>query len=689
MAKRPRGKTAEKLKKRAKARTTLEESLLGSSWQTLNPDQEASLDLNEEEKENEYERRPRKFTHLEEESIERLPIKQGSSIKRVMDRRIKKEDESSEDEEANEDHDSDNADEEESNSEEIEDDSNDKDIQGNYLSDKQIVLNTKEFIADCAEKLNEDSEENIAKLRELRQYYFKTKCVNAKRILLLSMIPIFRSLIPGYRIRELTESEKSQKLSKDVKKLRNFEETLVANYRAYIDILKNVCKRARKEEDQNSAKAVLGQTAVKSACELLESVSYFNFRNDLIEIIVTRLSSRRIDEAFNRCIITIEKVFDFDEEGQVSFDIVRILTRMIKARHYKIEESILNCFLHLRLLTELSAKADLQKVDHLGDSGDMPKKIRKKDRVHLTKKQRKERRENKMIELELQRAETSVSSEERERLQGETLKLVFILYFNILKERVSNLIGVTLEGLAKFAHLINADLFGDILEVVRELIQQRQQIVNSDGSYYFNEATTRESLLCIATAFALLSGQAGESMNLDLSFFTSHFYSALYSIALNPDIEFSHKTLRLDDPLENHHVPSIRNRVNMSTETELIVRICEAIFFRQRASGRIRIQAFAKRLMISSLQMPEKSCIATLMTLDKMLKKYSVVASLFSSEDRISNGIYHMDVDDPDHSNPEAATIWETVLLEKHYSPAVAKAAGMVASLGQRELKRK
>jgi nucleolar complex protein 3 len=236
--------------------------------------------------------------------------------------------------------------------------------------------------------------------------------------------------------------------------------------------------------------------------------------------------------------------------------------------------------------------------------------------------------------------------------------------------------GVTLEGLAKFAHLINAEFFGDLLVVLRELVQERQQTLGQDGhAVEFKDTTTREALLCIVTAFALLQGQVGESMNIDLSFFVSHFYSTLYSLALNPDIEFSNKTLRLDDPLStNNSVNTLhtKNNVNISTEMEMVIRVFESIFFVQKSVSKLKVQAFTKRLSISSLHFPEKSTIAALKILDKLSKKFSVVNELYSVEDRVANGLYRMDVDIPEHSNPEAATIWETAILGNHYSPGVA-----------------
>jgi nucleolar complex protein 3 len=175
------------------------------------------------------------------------------------------------------------------------------------------------------------------------------------------------------------------------------------------------------------------------------------------------------------------------------------------------------------------------------------------------------------------------------------------------------------------------------------------------------------------TAFALLDGQAGETMNLDLSFFVNHFYSALYALALNPDVELSHRTLRLDDPLELDVAK--RPAVNISTEMEMVIRIFESIFLRRGNKSRLRAEAFGKRLATGSLHLPEKSTIASLKIFHKMMTKFGGVKSLFSTDDRVANGVYHPEADVPEHSNPEAATIWETALLEKHYSPKVSQAA--------------
>ena len=69
-------------------------------------------------------------------------------------------------------------------------------------------------------------------------------------------------------------------------------------------------------------------------------------------------------------------------------------------------------------------------------------------------------------------AEGEVNTEERERNMTETLKLLFALYFRIIKlDYRTPLLPPALEGLARFAHLVNVDFFRDLLEVLKGIIK--------------------------------------------------------------------------------------------------------------------------------------------------------------------------------------------------------------------------
>lgn len=709
MPKRARGRKETRLKKLAAQRESLDSSLSKSGWSSLG----AQADEDEDE-EFDYEQ-PRKFQVVDDEDqVERLPLKtQSGQVVRVVGKKVKKapvepetESESESESEAEEDQSEDEPQQPEEDKEEFIDEST-----VSQATVQAAVLKLQEEIADMAESLTEDPETNIGYLRQLRELYKKQKYVRAKQIALLAMVPIFKNLIPGYRIRPLTELEQKEKVSKDVRNLRAFEQGLLANYHLYVTLLQDLAKKGKGTSATYTA-STMADTAISAAAELVESVPHFNYRTELVTILVSRVvisTNKSYDElpaAFKRVIQCMCNVFAADEEGQVTFDFIKLLSKAAKAKKYKLHESLITSLLHLRLLGELTSQADLERVQKMKYIKPETK-IKKKDRVHLSKTQRKARKEQKAIDLEMMKAEHAVSAEERERLQAETLKMVFVLYFNILKERSQNntsnskkLIGATLEGLAKFSHLVNADLFGDLLEVVRELVLERQKrlVVDSQTStetYETRESLTREALLCVITAFALLLGQdnapamlrISDSMNLDLSFFINHLYSSLYALALNPDIEFSHKTLRLDDPLKSadnetgstsatyYKNNGGKNRVNISTEMEMLIRAFEFVFFRQRNVSPIRVKAFAKRIAVMSLQLPERSCLAALRVLDKMIQRFSGVKAMFSSEDKVLNGVYNYSTDDIEQSNADTASIWETVLLAKHYSPMVVKAA--------------
>lgn len=91
----------------------------------------------------------------------------------------------------------------------------------------------------------------------------------------------------------------------------------------------------------------------------------------------------------------------------------------------------------------------------------------------------------------------------------ETLKLLFALYFRILKNpRPTPLLPAVLHGIAKFAHLVNIDFFKDLMQVLKDLISQETYQASNPIDELSNDVKSiHHRLLCIATAFELLSGQ--------------------------------------------------------------------------------------------------------------------------------------------------------------------------------------
>lgn len=573
------------------------------------------------------------------------------------------------------------------------------------VSIRQQILEAKEELARLAGLMNENSEENASAFRAMGEIA-RSANSTIKNLALVTQLAVFKDVIPGYRIRPISKTDMAEKLSKEVRRLRAFEQALVGSYQTYVKELK---KSARYSiGDGFKGQPTSGDVAISCACALLLAVPHFNFRGELIEILANKIRARKIDANFHRCIKAIVTLFRDDEDGTASLDVVLVLTRMIKARNYHVDESVLNTFLHLRLLSEFSSKASRTKVDK--PSGGKPVKSKKEFR---TKKQRKQLKELKAVEKDFEVADAIVGHEQRDKMQAEMLKLVFVTYFRILKSRSPALMGAVLEGLAKYAHLINQDFFGDLLEALKDLINSADSALAPNPNDEVEEETAdireeqgeatpssltsptassiRSSLLCINTAFALLAGQdaakSAQSLNLDLTFFTTHLYKTLHTLSLYPDLELSSNQsrrpqLRLPDPhseISSHPSPpslSDHTNVNLQTTPALLLTALNYILT-PRSTPPLRVAAFTKQLLTTSLNLPEKSSAAVLALVEKVLKTHGrKLSGLWNTEERKGDGVFDPWRGDVEGSNPFAATVWEGELLRLHFSPRVRDGVG-------------
>lgn len=58
-----------------------------------------------------------------------------------------------------------------------------------------------------------------------------------RKLTILSQLAVFKDVIPGYRIRPLTEKEKADKVSQMVQRTRDWEQGLVGTYQSYLRTL--------------------------------------------------------------------------------------------------------------------------------------------------------------------------------------------------------------------------------------------------------------------------------------------------------------------------------------------------------------------------------------------------------------------------------------------------------------------
>ncbi|EPY51124.1 Noc2p-Noc3p complex subunit Noc3 [Schizosaccharomyces cryophilus OY26] len=618
---------------------------------------------NDSDQEQDYELRPRAISSWNMTDSNRLPIKTKEGLLHAVKEDATQAEGNGKEEEEEEKEDSPEG---EGQGEEIkeEDPSKDTSVEEPQLSPKQQIQLDKEVLASLAQKLLEEPEDSLHVFKSIFEK-FQSPLITIKKLSLLTALAVFQDLIPGYRIRPLSEEEQSTKLSKEVAQRWSYEQTFLKYYMRFIEILESILKSYASLE--NDVEKSLYEVAVRCVSRLIEHVPHFNYHDKLLTLAVQQISHKSKRNSFDLFINSLTAILKEDNLGRVSLDCVKLLSKMFKHRNYDVLPEVYDLFLHIQVLSDMELK----------DSSEERSKIkkRKQDRPHLNKKARKTLKETKEIEKEMKEAEAVISAEDRERYQNEVLKTVFLTYFKTLQAR-SKLLGNALEGLARLSHLINVEFFGDLLQVLRELVSDDNMLL-AEGKPAVQ--STREALLTVSTAFEIASAPGVNKLNLDLdlSIFIQRLYRLILPFSLNPDADLSYKVNRLRDP----DAPSKKNVVNASTQMEMLLKCYQSFFFKSKSVSSTRLAAFSKRLAISSLQLPEHSSTAAIALLARLVSRYTKLHRMFTSEEQIGDGIYQPFVEDPELCKSSTAMLYETFLLKNHYSPAISRSANSLFKL--------
>lgn len=451
---------------------------------------------------------------------------------------------------------------------------------------------------------------------------------------ILSLCAVFVDVLPGYRIRDLTEAEAKEKVNQELARRREWEQGLVKVYRDYLEL----CEKVTRERTE------LSKVSLKAMCTLVTKATQFNFRTNLLRSLVSYLSRRSWNAGSEEVNNALIEVLRSDNHGEVSLELVRLLNRMIKEKKFNVNERVLEMLCHLRLKNELQAdrRADMTSISRANDSFDKslkPKDVRKGKGQHLSKAAVKKLKEVREIQKELKEADAEVDQEERERHQSETLKLLFVLYFSILKAPVisNRLYIAALQGLVIFAHRINVDFFRDLLDVLRLRIKVSLADVDDEeeeeeGGEEVVDDEDKESIItnriialhCIVTAFELLSGQ-GEALNIDLSDMVNHLFGLLLPLCMNPDLERN---------------ASLSATPSSSSPSALILRAIQLCLVSPPIYSipTERLAAFVIRMLVCCLHTPAKTALGLLQLTRILMSKKQELRGLLDNSDRAKNG---------------------------------------------------
>uniref|UniRef100_H3DMG8 Nucleolar complex protein 3 homolog n=1 Tax=Tetraodon nigroviridis TaxID=99883 RepID=H3DMG8_TETNG len=502
------------------------------------------------------------------------------------------------------------------------------------------IKEKKEQIAGLASAVVSDPHSNMKCLKELRGMMMERDpcvAVTIRKLVMVSLMEIFKDIAPTYRIRPLTPAEMAVKVKKQTQQLRQFEEGLLSQYKFYLEDLEQTVKDWKQQKKKKRCQAVslesyssLAEVAVRCLCELLLTLPHFNFHNNII-VILAPLMNSPTPKVSALCCDAFRKLFQQDKVGVASLAAVRVISGLTKSLSYNVRPEVLRTLLSLRI-KEVQMKKDLE------DSKPQKKFMNNKEKKkNLSRMQRKWKKAEEKLEKELLEAEASENKDKKLKLHTEILNIIFLTYFILKKAQKSVLLPCCTGGTGKvFAHLINLEFSFALLSILHPA-----RVCVQSG-----DLKNRESLHCIQTVFTILSGQ-GDVLNVDLR----TFYSQLYQMLLQ-----LHAGAPNDDVI-------------------IVLQCLDAMVTRRRKQVTLqRAMAFIKRLSVLSLHTLPNASAGLLSTTRHVLHAFPKSDFLLDNEVQ-GSGFYLPELDEPEHCNAQNTALWELHLLQRHYHPVVQQLA--------------
>ncbi|KAF1328384.1 Nucleolar complex protein 3, partial [Globisporangium splendens] len=480
-------------------------------------------------------------------------------------------------------------------------------------------------------KKNKEHPQNLSKIQQL-QALCRDPDMTVKKLSMLSQLSVFLDILPDYRIRLASEEKQNGRpMKKNVQKMHDYEAALLSNYQTFLKYCSQIVteglkgKHPSKELSVNDQRQLsLAETGVRCLSEFLKVKYAFNFHMNLI-IALVPIADAHFANLRKLACAAFEEVFKLDKSSAYSYEIVKQISSYVKQKEHRVKQDIIRTFLVMPL-------------DVTMEQGEDARKKAKNDR----KKRRRQQSQGDTIASGLKEAEAVVDKSERQKTQADILHELVLVYFRILKQATySTALPAVLEGLAKYAFLINLDIMIDLLKVLKAVLKEDILPLPS-------------ALQAVLTGLRTLQGP-GQELMVDEKEFVDILYKLLRKFTEGEDV----------------------------SSFPIALQCIEAVFIRRKEIVVDRVAAFIKRLLLISIHLQPHQMLGVMAVIRSLFHRYSRLQQLLESDmERVSSGEYRADVDDPDFTNPFSTALWELALLNRHYHPMVASFSVGTAEMG-------
>merc|ERR1712123_79380 len=263
---------------------------------------------------------------------------------------------------------------------------------------------------------------------------------------MLSAAIVVTDVLPGYKIAKLSEGQMKEKVKKELKQLRQYEQGLLELFQKYlmrveyfIKLYKspkqlNTMSRTMRRKQANDAEidvldymsdaARLGmaRTAAKVLSKLAISTMGFNYHENIVEAMVPLINDgdEQITEHVKEGIINL---FRNDRLGDKTLKVVQTLAGLIRSKGpAKVKAECV----------EVLSRLKIKKVEQKGGKDEKDKERAKINRDQVSRAQNKQRKKEAKLAIEMKELQASENQQDRLHFNSQTIEAVFGIYFRML-----------------------------------------------------------------------------------------------------------------------------------------------------------------------------------------------------------------------------------------------------------------
>lgn len=488
---------------------------------------------------------------------------------------------------------------------------------------------------------------------------------------------IFCEIIPSYKISaSLQEGGDAEggtgvRKKKEVFNVERLEHEMLKQYEHFLQLLRKLYKKKHPEQQALGSRMVAKLVTGSSASE-------FNHCDILLGLAVefANCKSTRVAQP---CMSALAELLDGQMIGDATDAIVSRILDIVRNQQYAMNPKILNALLHIRV-----AMVDMHRRD-LTEEKAKNKRLKKED---------------KELARQMQKSKARRDRSELAAKQTRILHKLFVVYLRVLKAsqtcsraHQTKILAPALEGLVKFAPLVNMELHQQLMAALRDVLDDENASV-----------TTKLHALVAVSALAQKDAMLESSQwRVDLS----HFHEILFRCipeALrapsNDDDECKKPAAEeegeVDDTASQGSTSSAgslsstafsiaasmaqANFVKANAAREwtyrvgLVLRTVDLLVLSQKHLPLVRVSAFVRRLMQCTASCPPHITMSIMSLCHRLGLRYpSTTCIMVGGSDNVigGRGTYNPDAEDTSGSHAECSFSWEVNIHRRSYHPTL------------------